>query len=50
MRAKVLAHEKARFDRELELLFRRASEYTKVHRLRLLKKPSPARRRPASAA
>jgi hypothetical protein len=50
MKAKIPAHEKARSDRELELLLRRASEYLGMHRHRALKKVSPVQRRPASAA
>jgi hypothetical protein len=49
MKVKIPAHEKARSDRELELLFRRASEYLKMHRPRL-KKSSPASIRRTSAA
>lgn len=49
MKAKIPAHEKARTDRELELLFRRASEYLKMHRPQL-KKSSPTSIRRSSAA
>jgi hypothetical protein len=50
MKAKTSAHQKARSDRELELLLRRASEYLGMRRRRVLKKVSPVQRRPASAA
>jgi len=50
MKMKNPACDKALLDRELEILFRRASEYLKLHEPRLLKKVPQPRRRPASAA